>query len=63
MDLEALQAKEWKDAGELALEIFKLEDEIPDKRKKEYEEWRKKINFLFAEYNKLTNFAAFKLIK
>lgn len=63
MDLEELKSKEWKDAGELIPLIFKLEDEVPDKRKKEYDIWKDKINFLYLQYNKMAEFAAFKQIK
>jgi len=63
MDLEELKAKEWENAGEVIIQIFKLEGDIPDGRTKEYEEWKQKVNFLYETSNKMTNFAAFKLIK
>jgi len=63
MDLEELKTKEWENAGAIALEIFKLEGNIPDKRTKEYNEWKEKVNFLYEKYNEVANFAAFKLIK
>jgi hypothetical protein len=54
--------KEYTNCGEIKDEIDTLEDNIPDKRTKEYKEWQKKINFLFEKYNKCCNFTAYKLI-
>ena len=55
--------QEFTGCGGIILEIWKLEDNCPDKRTKEYEEWKKKINFLYESYNKISNFGAFKTIK
>lgn len=52
--------KEYLNLGEVNNEIEKLESSIPDKRTKEYETWKTKINFLIDIYNKLAHFKSFK---
>ena len=52
--------KEYLNLGEVNNEIEKLESSIPDKRTKDYEEWKIKINFLIDIYNRLGSFKAFK---
>ena len=52
--------KEYLNLGEVNNEIEKLESSIPDKRTKDYEAWKTKINFLIDVYNRLGSFKAFK---
>jgi hypothetical protein len=63
MDSEEFFEKTYLNAGAVNKEIEKLEEEKPDARTKMYGEWEKKINHLYSIYNKLANFAAYKLIK
>lgn len=56
----AFFGKEYLNLGEVNNEIEKLESSIPDKRTKEYETWKTKINFLIDIYNKLAHFKSFK---
>jgi len=58
-DLEFF-SKEYINIGEVHNEIEKLEDKMPDKRTKEYQQWKVKVNFLIDIYNKLGSFKAFK---
>lgn len=60
-DDKAFFGKEYLSLGEVNNEIEKLENVIPDKRKKqEYEQWKTKINFLIEIYNNLAHFKSFK---
>lgn len=60
-DDAAFFGKEYLNLGEVNNEIEKLENVVPDKRKKqEYEQWKTKINFLIEVYNKLCQFKSFK---
>jgi hypothetical protein len=52
--------KEWLNLGELNNEIEKMENNIPDKRTKDYESWKNKINFLIETYNALASYRNYK---
>lgn len=56
----AFFSKEYTNAGILNQEIEKLEDNIPDKRTKEFQKWKDKINFLIDIYNRIGGFKAYK---
>lgn len=56
----AFFSKEYINLGQVHSEIEKLENNIPDKRTKEYEKWKTKVNFLIDVYNKLASFKSFK---
>ncbi len=60
MEEEEFYTKEFSNLGEIDILIEKMENNIPDKRTKDYEEFKNKINFLFEKYNKLAKFKAFK---
>lgn len=63
MDLEELKGIAFENAGAIIPLIHKLEDDEPDKRKKEWILWQQKMNFLFEEYNIFAKFVVFKPIK
>ena len=45
-------------------EISKLEDNIPDKRKKgDYKEWKERINFLIDMYNARSKYKTYTKVK
>jgi len=52
--------KKYENLGEINSIIEKLESSIPDKRTKDFDIWKEKINFLFDLYNKSCKFKAFK---
>lgn len=52
--------RKFSNLGEIDMEIEKLENSLPDKRTKEYQSWKKKINFLIDTYNSQIGFKAFK---
>ncbi len=56
----AFFSKQYTNLGEVNAEIEKLEASVPDKRTKEYEKWKYKVNFLIDIYNKLGSFKSFK---
>jgi hypothetical protein len=56
----AFFSKQYVNLGEVNAEIEKLEASIPDKRTKEYENWKTKVNFLMDMYNRLASYKAFK---
>ena len=56
----AFFSKQYVNLGEIHTEIEKLEAVIPDKRTKDFEKWKTKVNFLIGMYNKLGSFKAFK---
>ena len=60
---EELKEKKYINAGEINQDIEELEKLQPDGRTKEYNEWEEKINYLYGIYNKMINFAAYKIIK
>jgi len=48
--------------GQLQEEIDKLEDNIPDKRTKEYSLWTERINYLHNLYNSLSDDKLYKIV-
>jgi len=46
---------DYENLGAIQAEIDFLEDNIPDKRKKEYLEWLERFNYLANLYNSLTD--------
>lgn len=60
--LEEFLKKTFTNCGDLDREIEKLENNIPDKRKKEFIEYRSKINYLYKMYNGFAKFKVYKLI-
>ncbi len=56
----ALFSKEYLNLGHINDAITELETSIPDKRTKDYEEWKKKVNFLIDMYNSRASFKSFK---
>lgn len=56
----AFFSKQYLNLGEVNAEIEKMEADIPDKRTKEYEKWKEKVNFLINIYNTLGHFRVFK---
>lgn len=56
----AFFSKEYLNLGQVNAEIEKMEANMPDKRKKEYNQWKTKVNFLIDIYNKLASYKAFK---
>ena len=57
---EEFYKKEYQNLGEIDSIIEKMEASIPDKRTKDFDIWKEKINFLFDMYNKSGKFKAFK---
>lgn len=55
--------KKYENCAQVDEDIEKLENEIPDKRTKEYREWKEKMNYLFLLYNKFVKFKAFAPIR
>lgn len=62
MEEEEFFNKVYVNAGELDLEIQKLELFEPDKRTKEFKSWKDKINHLYKLYNAMVKFKCYKLI-
>lgn len=62
MDYTKYSTKEYKFAGELDEDIEYLEANSPDKRTKEYSEWKTVINSLYARYNEIVGFKCYKQI-
>jgi hypothetical protein len=56
----AFFSKEYLNLGEVNNAIEKMEANIPDKRTKDYEKWKEKVNFLIDIYNRLGSYKAFK---
>ncbi len=52
--------REWTNLGEINNKIEEMENNIPDKRTKEYEEFKTKVNFLIDLYNKNAHYKSFK---
>lgn len=53
----------FENCGDLDELIEEMEKLVPDKRKKkEYIDWKNKINYLYQNYNKLAKFKCYKLI-
>ena len=52
--------KKYENLGEIDSTIEKMESSIPDKRTKDFDIWKDKINFLFDLYNKSGKFKAYK---
>ena len=63
MEEEEFFKREFTNCGEIIPEIHKLEDNVPDKRTKEYNKWETQINHLFSLYNKMAQFKAFNMFK
>lgn len=63
IDNEEFYARTFLNAGEIDLEIEKLETEKIDKRSKEFKEWKNKMNFLIEKYNNEVGHKAMKIIK
>lgn len=56
--------KQYLNLLDIQEEITKLEENIPDKRKKkEYSEWKEKINFFIDLYNAKSKYKAYAKIK
>jgi hypothetical protein len=56
--------KQYVNLVDLQDEITKLEDNMPDKKKKkEYKEWKDKINFLIDMYNAKSKYKSYKRVK
>lgn len=54
---------EYNNLGHLQAQIDILEDSVPSKDKKEeYNIWKKQMNALMSEYNKISNSKIYKLI-
>lgn len=59
---EELKNRVFINCGEVNIEIVKLENNIPDKRTKEYLEWKEKFNYLCGKYNEMVDDKIYKLI-
>jgi hypothetical protein len=61
----SLFTKQYVSLGELQEKIDKLEEEGEklDKRKKEYKEWMKKINFFIDMYNAKSKYKTYNKVK
>ena len=56
--------KQYVNLVDIQDEIEKLEESVPDKRKKkEYKEWKDKINFLIDMYNTKSKYKSYARIK
>ena len=56
--------KQYVNLIDIQEEISKLEDNVPDKRKKKlYNEWKEKINFLIDMYNAKSKYKTYGRIK
>lgn len=57
------EKQEFKDAGEVQLEIEKLELEEPKQGTIEHNRWEEQMNILFSKYNKFVKFKAYRIFK
>lgn len=63
MDIEELKNRVFVNCGEVDALIAKLENEVPDMRKKkEYLEYKEKFNYLCNLYNSMVNERIYKLL-
>ena len=63
MNEEEFFNQEFENCRQVQQVIDELEDNCPDRRTKEYNKWKEKINFLFESYNFFCKFTAYKKIK